>query len=242
MEIIYAILILAGVVVALGMTLLAATLGAILILTPVALLLYIWRIIFPFLRSIAEWLTNPTNGLPFFLFMFIVLSITGAPLGLWLLLFYLTSHWAFLLLALLLIPIFSLALLINGVALGLFLLAILVKLNQHTFLRFRTRFLTTAFRIVMWRAKRKQEREERPKPRAKRRKLGLKRRRRAKEEPPEAVERPKPRAKRRKWGLKRRQRAEEEPPEAVERPKPNAKRRKWRLKRRKNRKPPDGVE
>lgn len=184
--------------------LLAVIIVALLLLTPIALFLYIWRIVFPFTRSITEWLMNPVKGAPFFLLMLILITITGTLLDLWIFLFYLTSHWAFLLLALLVVPILGLVLLINGVALGLVLLAVLVKLNQHTFHRFQTRFLTTAFRIVMWRAKRKQEREQRPKPRAKGRGLGLKRRQKAKEEPQEAVERPKPNAKRRKFSLRRR--------------------------------------
>jgi len=187
-----------------AVVLLAVIIVALLLFALIALFLYIWRIIFPFFRSITEWLMNPVNGAPFFLFMLILITITGALLDLWIFLFYLTSHWAFLLLALLVVPLLSLALLINGVALGLAIMAVLVRLNQHTFHRFQTRFLTTAFRIVMWRAKRKQPREQRPKPRAKRRRLGLKRRQKAEEEPQEAVDRPKPNAKRRKLSLTRR--------------------------------------
>jgi len=155
--------------------------AAVLMLAPIALFLYVWRIIFPFFRSIAEWLTNRMNCLPFFLFMFIITDINVGLLTIWLIL--LPDHPAVIWLILPLLPILQTALLIIFVALQLVLIARLVRLNQHAFVRFRTWFLTTAFRIVMWRARRRQEREEKQLQRPKKRVRRL--RRRQKKEQPE---------------------------------------------------------
>jgi len=155
-----------------------------LLLGQVALFLYVWRIIFPFFRSIADWFHNRVNCLPFFLFMFIILNILGALMAIYIVL--LPDHPALIWLILIDLPLLSLALLIFNSALLLVLAAGLIRLNQHLFIRFRTWFLTTMFRLVMWRAKRRQAREEEPpKPKRPRRRL---RRRRKKEQPKDTDE------------------------------------------------------
>ena len=122
--------------------------AAILLLAPVALFVYIWRIIFPFFRSISEWLTNRVNCCPFFLFMLLIETILGALLAIYIIL--LPDHPMLIFLILLNLPLLGLALFIFNSALGLVIIRGLIVLNQHLFIRYRTWFLTTAFRIVMW--------------------------------------------------------------------------------------------
>ena len=164
--------------------LLGGAAAVILLLAPMALFLYIWRIIFPFFRSIADWLTNRMNCLPFFLFMLTIISVTLALLVIWFVLLPDHPSVIWLILPLILIPILSIALLFFNSALGLAIILWLIRLNQHLFIRFRTWFLTTAFRIVMWRAKRRQAREERP-PRRPNKRLRRLIKKRRKKEPPE---------------------------------------------------------
>lgn len=151
-----------------GVALFGGAIVAILLLTPIALFLFIWRRVFPFARSIAEWTTNRVNFFPFVLFMLLLLTITGILMVMWFVLYAQTGSAIFFLLGLLLLPIHGLALLINGVALGLAITLWLIRLNHHMFDRFRTRFLTVAFGMVMRRAERKQEKAAMP-PKAKRR-------------------------------------------------------------------------
>lgn len=151
-----------------------------LLLGQVALFLYIWRIVFPFLRGIADWLTNRMNFLPFFLFMLMSVTALGALVAIFII--FLPDHPALIWLVLLNLPLFSLALLILNSALGLVIIKGLIKLVQLLFIRFRTWFLTTMFHLVMWRATRGQARGEKP-PKPKKRPRRRLKRRRNKEQP-----------------------------------------------------------
>ena len=162
MDLWQALLILAGVVAALGLGVVVAIVASILILTPIALFVFIWQRIFPFARSIAEWTANRVNLIPFFLFMQLLIIPTGTLLIMWLVLYFTTDSVIFLLLALLLVPILGLELVIFGVPMGLAIIKMTMDLNHHMFDRFRTRFLTFAFRMVMRRAERKQEKAAMP--------------------------------------------------------------------------------
>lgn len=141
--------ILAGVVAALGMGLVVAVVAAILVLAPVALSLYIWRIIFPFARSIAEWTASLRNFLPFVNFTLLVADVAFLFIIDWLFLYALTGSVIFILLALPWLPILAIALLINVVGLGLAIILFTLRLCHWAFDRFRTWFHLTAFKLLM---------------------------------------------------------------------------------------------
>lgn len=123
----------------------ALLVGVILLLAPIALFLYIWRIIYPFGRSIAEWTTHRRNVRPFVIFMLIVIVTTGIPLIIWLLLS--PQYPSLIYLILPLSPIFAIAVIIFSVALGLAIILWLVRLCRWAFARFRRGFLRISFRI-----------------------------------------------------------------------------------------------
>jgi len=200
-----ALLILGGVVGALGLGVVVALVASILIMTPMALFIFIWRKIFPIARSIAEWTTNRVNFFPFVTFMLIIISATGIPLIIWIVLFFYTGYWVFFALSLPLIPILGLALLINGVALGLAIIKWTIDLNHYMFDRFRTRFLTFAFGMVMRIARRHQLAAESPKPGANKRRWRRKRPQNKAANPQKKAENPHSSANKRRWRPKRRQ-------------------------------------
>lgn len=218
-------LIIAGVVALLGIGVVVALVASTLILTPIALFVIIWRRIFPFARGIAEWTANRVNLIPFFLFMNLIILPTSTLLIIWFVLYWQTGSIVFLLLALPLIPVLGLALLIFGIPMGLAIIVFTMRLNHHLFDRFRTRFLTFAFNMVMRIAKRKQERAERPQKRAKMRL------RRGKRQQPK-VENPQKKAENPQSRTKRLQNKEDKPQKRAENPQSRPKKRRWRAKSR----------
>jgi hypothetical protein len=214
------LLVLAFMVAAVIAVLLAATL----ILTPIALSIYIWQRIFPFARSIAEWAADRINLITFFLFMQLLIIPTVTLLILWIILYWQTESVAFILLALLLIPILGLELVIFGVPMGLAIILITIRLNHHLYQRFRTRFLTFALKMVMRIAKRKQEKAEGPRKNTKRRRSIAKRKQNRVENPQKQANNPQKR-------VNNPQNRVDNPQSRADQPQLRPKKRKWRAKR-----------
>lgn len=132
-----------------AVALVIGTVVAFVLLSLVALFLYNWRILFPLARSIAEWTTNRLNFLPFVNFMLLLIIPTGTLFMIWLVLYAYTDHIAFIILALLLIPILAIELIIFIVPLVLAFILWIMRLCHFVFARFRTWFLMTSFKLVM---------------------------------------------------------------------------------------------
>ena len=145
---------------ALGLGVVAALLGATLVLTPVALFIFVWRRVFPLAKSIAEWVSNRMNFIPFTLFMLLLIDICLDLMIIWFVCFYYTGHSAFLILGLLVLPLLGQALFIFNVGFNLAIIRWLILFNQHRYQHFRTQFLTFAFRMVMRRAEKRQAKEK----------------------------------------------------------------------------------
>jgi hypothetical protein len=170
---------------------------------------------------------------------------TGTLLIIWIVCYYFTGHLAFLILLLPLVPILGLELVIFGVPMGLAIIKLTMDLNHHMFDRFRTQFLTFAFKMVMRIAARKQEKAAMP-PKAKRRWRPNRRQNKAanpqkkaenlhssaNKRPQNKANNAQKKAENPHSSANRRQPRAEEPQSGAENPHSSANKRRWRPKRR----------